>query len=509
MTPSKIFLYFCLSFIIGIFLSSVIFALQPLMVGFLVLGMVLIIGILAPCSPKASRGLTKKKIITFFFCFLFLMLGAWRFQQAELKFLNSQLRKFNDREQKITLIGKIVQEPEVREKSQKLIIKTEEIQFKDLSQKIEEKVLVITRRYLEYQYGDKLKITGKLETPKIFEDFNYQNYLKKDYIFSLIYFPKIELLEREKPKNFTEKFFTKILKFKNKLREVISQNLSPPQSSILSAMILGDKRKISQEWKEKLNIAGVRHITAVSGLHITVLTLILMTLFLSLGFWRQQAFYFSLIFIFLFILLTGFQPSAIRAGIMGGLVLFAQYLGRLSKSSQALFFAGALMLFLNPFLKYDIGFQLSFLAMLGIIYLLPFFQEYLKFISWENLRDILAMTFSAYLFTLPILIYNFGYFSLVAPLSNLLIVPLLYWIMLFGFLFVLAGTLWSFLGWLLSFPLWLLLTYLIKIVDWFSQIPLASFSFKISWFWLFFLYLILIIFTCYLNKKYRLPKFLR
>ena len=291
------------------------------------------------------------------------------------------------------------------------------------------------------------------------------------------------------------------------MRGQIYSYFNPPQSSILGAMLLGDKRKISEEWKQKLNVAGVRHITAISGLHVTILTVILMTLLIGLGFWRQQAFYFTIIFITLFIVMTGLQPSAIRAGIMGGLFLLAQHLGRQNISSRAIVFAAAVMLLQNPFLlTLDVGFQLSFLAMIGIIYFLPAFRVWLKFIPIESARTVLAMTFSAYLFTLPILIYNFGYVSIVSPLTNVLIVPLLYWIMMFGFLFVILGTVLPVLGWILSFPAWILLTYIVKTVDWFSGLSIAAIAFDdIHWTWILISYLVLGSFAFYLDKKSRFP----
>jgi len=368
--------------------------------------------------------------------------------------------------------------------------------------------LVTANRYPEYQYGDKLKITGKLKTPLEFEDFNYKDYLKKDGIYSVMDWPKIAPLEREKYRGPTPVIYAKTLEFKNKLRESIYQNLSPPQSSILGAIILGDKRKISEEWKNKLNIAGVRHITAISGLHVTILTSILMTLLIGLGLWRQQAFYFAIILITFFILMTGLQPSAIRAGIMGGLFLLAQYLGRMSASSRVIVFAAAIMLVQNPLLlKLDVGFQLSFLAILGIIYLLAIFRDWLKFIPWENPKSILAMTFSAYLFTLPILIYNFGYVSFIAPITNILILPSLPFIMGLGLISGLGGIIFQPFGWISSWPCWLLLTYLIKIVDWLSSFPWSSYTLEISWIWLPISYLILGLITWRLNEKRKL-KFL-
>ena len=395
------------------------------------------------------------------------------------------------------MIGAVSAEPDIRENNINLVIKPKSM---------DGRVLVNTRRYPEYRYGDKLKVTGKLKTPVEFEDFNYKDYLIKDGIYSVIYWPKIDLIG-ENQGNFV---YAKILKLKNKLRESINQNLSPPQSSILEAMILGDKRKLPEDLKEKLNIAGIRHVTAISGLHVTILTSILMTILIGLGFWRQQAFWFSIILITLFIIMAGLQPSAIRAGIMGGLFLLGQYLGRMSVSSRSIVIAASLMLAQNPFLlKLDVGFQLSFLAMMGIIYLMPIFQDWFRKIPANfQFRSILAMTLSAQVFTLPILIYNFGYISFVAPITNVLIVPLLYWIMLFGFVFAFFGAIWQFLGWILSIPNWFLLTYIAKIVDIFSKLPFASKTLEISWVWLAISYLILGLITWRLQESQKL-KFLQ
>ncbi|PIS39549.1 MAG: hypothetical protein COT33_01345 [Candidatus Nealsonbacteria bacterium CG08_land_8_20_14_0_20_38_20] len=488
MTKSKVVLYFCLSFIGGIFLNSFLPVGALAKAGLAILG-ILFISVLWRYKNFAVIG----------FCILFLVAGIWHYQTAEFKNLNNDLIKLNDLEQKITLIGTVSGEPDIREKSVKLTVQPENINGK---------VLVTANRYPEYQYGDKLKITGKLKTPLEFEDFNYKDYLKKDGIYSVMDWPKIAPLEREKYRGPTPVIYAKTLEFKNKLRESIYQNLSPPQSSILGAIILGDKRKISEEWKNKLNIAGVRHITAISGLHVTILTSILMTLLIGLGLWRQQAFYFAIILITFFILMTGLQPSAIRAGIMGGLFLLAQYLGRMSASSRVIVFAAAIMLVQNPLLlKLDVGFQLSFLAILGIIYLLAIFRDWLKFIPWENPKSILAMTFSAYLFTLPILIYNFGYVSFIAPITNILILPSLPFIMGLGLISGLGGIIFQPFGWISSWPCWLLLTYLIKIVDWLSSFPWSSYTLEISWIWLPISYLILGLITWRLNEKRKL-KFL-
>lgn len=462
-------------------MSSFLVISQSVLLAFLILGIFLI-----------SLFWQRKKFVVAGFCIIFLALGIWRYQLAEIESTKHEIR--ND--ETTSLIGIVASEPDIRERSQRLVIRTDE----------KDKVLITTWRYPEYQYGDRLKVTGKLQKPPVFEEFNYRDYLKKDGIYSQMSWPEIELLGRGQG-NF---LYATILQFKNKLRESLYQNLSPPESSILGAMILGDKRQLSEELKNDLNIAGVRHITAVSGLHVTILSTILMTILIGFGLWRQQAFWFSIILITLFVIMTGLQPSAVRAGIMGGLFLLAQYWGRQAVSLIAIVFAASVMVLQNPLLlRLDIGFQLSFLAILGIIYLLPIFQEWLKFIRWQNVRDVLAMTFSAYIFTLPLIIYNFGYASLVAPLANLLIVPILYPIMLLGFLFVLVGMIFQPLGWILSWPAWLLLTYLTTIVDLFSKLPFAYLTIKnFHWAWLLFAYLILGFVTYKLQQRQKL-KFLQ
>src|SRR4030042_3626608 len=157
--------------------------------------------------------------------------------------MNSELRRFNDSGQNITLIGIVSDEPDIREKSIKLTVKVENI---------EGKILVTTNRYPEYQYGDKLKITGKLETPPIFEGFNYKEYLKKEGIFSVMSWPEIEVVGQ----GFGNPAMKLLFSFKNKFKETARTFISPPEVGILEALIFGDEGNISKIWKDKLNFTG-------------------------------------------------------------------------------------------------------------------------------------------------------------------------------------------------------------------------------------------------------------
>ncbi|MEA3344174.1 MAG: ComEC/Rec2 family competence protein [Patescibacteria group bacterium] len=444
----------------------------------------------------------QKKIVLIGFCLIFLIFGIWTHRTAELRIINSALKQYNNLENSVVLTGTIIKEPDIRENSIQVVLKVDSINNIDLSSNRVGNILIFASRYPEYKYGDKLKVIGRLENPPVFETFNYRDFLSKKEIYSIVRGPKIELLDQDSQKT-TILIRGKILDFKTKLREVIYSNLSPPQSSILGAMLLGDKSRISDKLKNKLNIVGLRHITCVSGMHIAILTAILMSFLIGLGLWRQHAFYITVILMVLFITMIGFQASAIRAGIMGLLFLAGQNFGRKSFSPRAIVMAAAIMLAINPLLLLnDIGFQLSFLAVIGIIYFLPVFQKWFRKIpNIFQFRNILAMTLSAQIFTLPILIYNFGYFSLISPISNVLIVPFLPYIIGSGFLFALTGIFSQTLGWILSLPCWFLLTYLVKILNFLSQEWAIKVIENVHWIWLMLSYLVLGIIVWRISKN--------
>lgn len=277
-----------------------------------------------------------------------------------------------------------------------------------------------------------------------------------------------------------------------KLDTVITKNLSPPNSSILSAILLGNKHSISKQWKEKLNRAGIRHITAISGMHIAIISALLLQLGIMLGLYRGQAFYFAVIILWLFIFMVGAPPSAVRAGIMGSMVLFAQKIGRQKSADRALLLTAGVMLAVNPLLLRDsIGFQLSFMAMLGIIYLMPFFQKFCSRPALKQIWGLVSMSLAAQIFVLPLLIYHFGQFSIISPITNLLIVPILPILMITGFLFVILGTIFLPLSFIFLFPTWLMLSYITELTNLFANLSFSTINLQIHWLWLLIVYTLL------------------
>lgn len=374
--------------------------------------------------------------------------------------------------------------------------------------------MVVTKRFPEYEYLDNVKLQGKIEEPFENEEFSYKNYLLADHIYSVMSFPAIESTGKSSG-NFFTKVNETILAIKQKARESIETYYLPPQSSVLRAMILGDKGAISKEFKEKLSIAGLSHIVAISGMHIVIITQIIISLLIFAGLWRHQAFWVTVIFICFYVALVGFPASGVRASLMGFAYLVAQYFGRQSMSSRIVFIVASIMLIFNPFLLfYNVGFQLSFLAVLGLVYLnsslqLSFTYVIKRFLKvkvenyYQNILFMFSATLSAQVFTLPIIIYNFGNFAFLSPLANILVLPLIPFVMIFGFLSVFSGMIFQPLGFILALPENAMLSYFVFVVKLLSGYWAHLTFSDISWWWLILSYAVIFYVTVKLEKKCR------
>ncbi|XOB41151.1 MAG: ComEC/Rec2 family competence protein [Candidatus Nealsonbacteria bacterium] len=484
MPNSKIFLYFCTSFIAGISLSLIFQISQLFILGFLILSLILI-----------SVFWKYKKLVVFGFCLMFLVLGMFRHQLFQSKIDNNKIKGYINK--KVALEVIVANQPTQTEKTQKFEIQPDGI---------DSRILVTISKYPEYEYGSKVRITGILEDPPVFESFDYKQYLERKNIFALMFFPKIELLEKDSGNRIMKILFS----IKNNLKQGLNEIIPLPQSALLEGLLFGDEDSFSKTWISKFNLTGTRHITAVSGMNITIISVLVLNFLLGLGFWRHQAFYLSIIIIVSYILMIGAPASGIRAGIMGIMLLTAQHFGRASIASGAIIFSASLMLLLNPLLITDVGFQLSFLAVMGLVYLQPFFMKLLKKVpQFLELRYSLASTLSAQAFTFPILIYNFGQVPLIGPIVNVLIVPLLPIITILGFLASVLAVFSNSLALIFSFPVYLILTYILKIIDFSFKIPYLNLVFEnVSWVLVLISYLILGFLVWKLQRDSRL-KFLK
>ncbi len=432
------------------------------------------------------------------FLALFLFLGIWRYSFGLAVSSADDISYYNGQE--INFTGNIISEPDIRSANQKL--KIGNIKLRDKSSDIKGIVLLTANRYPEYDYGDQLLIKCKLKAPEKFNDFAYDRYLARYNIYSVCYYPKINKLSSDNG----NKLLATIYDFKNIVRNKINRNLAEPQSSLAGGILLGDMRNADENLKLAFSRSGLSHLTAVSGMNVSILALVSISILLFVGMKRRYAFYIATLFLVVFIILVGMPASAMRAGIMGFLALLALNIGRLNRITNVLFLTAAVLLFFNPkLLRDDIGFQLSFLAVLGIIYIYPLFNIFsnkMKTAWLKGIFDILAITLSAQIFTLPIIAYNFSIISLVAPLSNLLVLWCIALLTIGLMIALFLSFLLPVLAWWLFLPFDLLLRYVVKVGEMSAAWPLAFLEIDHLWpGWLFVYYFIAGSTVAYFTKK--------
>lgn len=514
MSPSKALFYCCLSFVGGVGIVSFVAVPQSFLWAFLILGIALIF----TSFPLRKR---RKILLLAGFLILFFLLGVARFLAAQSSVQNNPLRQLNDKPEKILLMGQVVSQPDVRAGIQRLKV---HIGGADSV------VLVTANLRHEYRYLDTIKMVGKLKTPMVSEDFNYKDYLMKDRIYSVMDFPEIEVVAGERARNPLPWAYEKIIWFKKLLQDSIKKNFSPNDGALVQGVLMGNDTAMDKEVRKKVNDAGLSHVTAVSGGNIVMMSAIALPLLLAAGLWRGQALYWAFGLVWLYVAIAGFPSSGVRAAIMASLMLAAQKLGRPNTAVRTVVFAAVIMIFSNPFLlRYDVGFQLSFLATLGIICAKPLFDALFRFrilepegqlyyefsgrglyglFFWREIfkkwtragAEILTVTLAAQLFVIPLIAYHFGTVSLMAPLSNLLALPIIPALMGAGFLSAAFGIFSPFLAWVFYLPAKAFSWYFFFIAGIFSH-PLMSMEFTVPWFWLIAYYLILIFIVFFWNKK--------
>jgi competence protein ComEC len=419
----------------------------------------------------------KVKIISLII--LFFILGMGRYQLSWPVFGPNRLEFYNG--QKTIFTGSIIRATE-NNTDKKLVMEIKSINHDVGSGR----VLIKAPLYSSYDQGQNLSVTCKILAPENYSNFNFVGYLAKDYIFSVCYYPDtIEVIDAKS--NLSIASWLSAIKTGG--QNLINKNFTEPQGALLAALLLGAQENLPKDFQEWLSKTGTSHAISVSGLHIVIMIMLVeMILFSVLGLKRNYAFYVTVIFVIFYVSLTGAAPAAIRSGIMGILLLYAQKIGRLYQAGNVIFLAAAIMLVVNPLLIFwDIGWQLSFLSMFGLIYLSPSAEKLLiKVPNYKiiPIRSYLVATCSAYLLTLPLVLYYFGNLSLVAPLANILILGAFPWAMMSGAVFLLGTMVFSFLGQILAWPCWLALTYIVKMIQWCANIPFSSFhlaNFSLGW----------------------------
>ncbi len=394
------------------------------------------------------------------------------------------LEVFTDTEQTVAVTGRVVGEVVPRGNgSSQFTLAVTAVKHREMRRTPPhpERVRVTARTNKVLRAGDIVLAEGQLHSPPVFDGFNYRRFLRGRQTYAVMYYPQVSAAGGRvgAPHTF-------LADVRAQLAEYTVRFIPPPSDELLRAMVLGQSGRLSEPFEERLSGAGIRHIAAISGMHVSVMSLVALELLLGIGLWRRSALMVSLVLLILYIALVGAPPSAVRAGIMGGLVTSAYALGRTGNAGRGLVFAAAGMLAANPFIvQSDVGFRLSFAATAGIIYGIPFIERWLRAVPERvgivHLRALLAMTISAQIATSPLLFYHFDFISPAALLTNILVVPVLPLLLMGSITFFAAAALWQPLAWLVAQPVWLLFSYVVIVAEIFSQMPFSQVFAGLSW----------------------------
>lgn len=415
-------------------------------------------------SPKSAVGIF----------ILVCLIGVWRYQiKADISNISFPQGKTH-----ASFSGIVSEYPD--ERIDKTYLVLSDIKFIDAQINIDQEIRmrITISRHPRYEYGDVLFLEGTVMRPENFDDFDYKSYLAKDDIYLVSSYPKIALVAKEKGNFLKQELFSIRKNFSHALRS----SLYEPDASLAEGLLLGVSSKIPQSVKDNFKAAGLTHIIALSGFNITIIAQFLIFLFSAMSLKREWSFWLAIGGISCFVVLTGAEASVVRAAVMGILILVAQREGRIYSIQNAIVFAAAVMIWHNPkVLRFDIGFQLSFLATLGIVYIKPRLEILLEKIpEFFSLKEYFIATLSAQFAVLPILLYQFEQLSLIAPFANLAVLPFIPFAMLMSFVASIGYFLVPIARDIISSPAHLILKYMIWAAEFFAKMPFASVHFGMS-----------------------------
>ena len=286
-----------------------------------------------------------------------------------------------------------------------------------------------------FRYGDRLLLTGALKPPPDLDDFDYPAYLARQGIGTVMAFPDVVLL------NAGEGAAVRrwLLGARRRLAESLDRAVPEPQASFGQAVLLGIRDGLPDDLVEDFRVSGTSHILAISGLHISVLLGISLSISaLAVGRRRQVYLVVPLILIWGYALVSGAPPSAVRAAIMGTAYLGALAVGRPRSTLPALALAATLMVALDPAALSSVSFQLSFAAMAGIALLNRPLAEWIESALgatpdrdglWPSLLrlviELATVSFAATVAVVPLVAFYFERVSLVGLPATMLAMPAL------------------------------------------------------------------------------------
>lgn len=416
-----------------------------------------------------------------FGCAIFLCLGAARLSASIPHFTQSDLAFYND-QGFVTAVGEIATPPEVVDAFASFRVEVEQVMLPDKpQQRVRGLVLVRTAATQTFHYGDRVRLRGELRTPPDFEGFSYSEVLARKGVHSIMNYTQVDILGRGQGNPVLGFLFT----FRADAHKMVRRLLPDPQASLLAGILLGIEDDISPEIAAAFSLVGTTHVIVISGANLVIVVGLIQSLTRRIMRERLAAGV-TIAGVLLYTLFVGGDPAVTRAAVMVTLGLIANQFGRQTYGMASLGAAALLMTIINPFALWDVSFQLSFMATLGLIVYVEPLQDalangLLKVASVERTRQIMGfvsdafvVTIAAQITTTPIIALYFGRLSLLSLPANFLIIPAQTPLMVLGGLAVIVAFVYFPLGQIIAWGSWIFLSWTMGVVRTFASLPFAS-----------------------------------
>jgi competence protein ComEC len=376
------------------------------------------------------------------------------------------------------LVGTVADDPRPRADRLQLVLAELRVERDGIGRPLDDRLLVWLPRGIDVRSGDRLRLTAQVDLAEDFDGFAYREHLARQGIGAIARVRGAEVAPA------TGGPAVAMAALRGLLLGGLNDLVPEPEAALGAGILLGVRTSIAPEINDAFAAAGLTHVVAISGWNIAIVTALVLALVRPLerrrgGRWTTAIIAASAVGGY--VILTGASPSVVRAALMAGAMLVGRLGGSRAHATSALGLAALVMLLVAPAVLWDVGFQLSLLATAGLIWYGRGIEDRLgRWPAW--LREPVALTLAAQMTTLPVILVNFERLSLVAPLSNVLVVPIVPLAMLTsaaasvgGIVAGAAGgAVGDLLGWLLGGSAWLVLRAMIAIGHLSAAIPLAS-----------------------------------
>jgi competence protein ComEC len=411
--------------------------------------------------------------------FIAFFAGGYRYQLVPQ---SSDLAQYNT-VGSATIVGQVVQEPDIRDDRIQLRVQAESINLGVETYPTAGLLLVNTPRTAAVQYGDTVSVTGRLNTPATYDTFSYADFLAREGVFTVMDNTSIEILASDGGSPLTRR----LLSIKNDLQAKIRAHLPDPQAALLTGILLGNERGLDPKLNEDFARVGAAHIIAISGFNMAIIAGIMDK---SLGrIFKTRKWIgviLGILLLALYTLLVGANTAVIRAAFMSSLLIIAPLFKRKTYVPASLAAVLMVMSAAQPLVLWDISFQLSFFAVLGLALFSTPYTRYFNSLLYnifpagfarvvgEFLNEPLVVSFAALTTTLPLTMLYFQRLSLVSLLVNILVVPIQSYVLIIGGIALLVSLVIAPLGQVLFWIVYVLLSWTIAVVRYFGDMRYAD-----------------------------------